>query len=253
MSQEAKRAEKGSNAQVVTIKTDYLPLIQACNTAYDVFRLLKSISREFGFSHFKSIELPQSNPFTLSALSMVSNWPPELVNAYDANRFLQDSDVIEILLRSTQPLVWHVESIHANLSPERRALAIGLYKDFGLNNGVYFPVHTAQGQRGAVSFAGDRPPPITMELMELSFLSSLIYDRLKSFNVTNGSIQKSLSPREKECIQWTAAGKTSADIAIILDISEHTVNHYLTMVCQKLDAQNRAHLVSRAMRMGLLQ
>jgi LuxR family transcriptional regulator, quorum-sensing system regulator BjaR1 len=89
--------------------------------------------------------------------------------------------------------------------------------------------------------------------MELSYLSSMIYERLNSFGLAKTSVDKSLSPREKECLQWTAVGKTSSEISLILKISEHTINHYLSSVCQKLDASNRAHMVSKAMRLGLVQ
>lgn len=232
---------------------DYTPLIQSCQTAYDIFRLLRSISKAFGYSHFQTIDLPLATSFSLSSLSVVSNWPPELVNAYDANRLLQDSVIIETLQRSTVPIVWEVEKINENLTAERRAMAIELFREFGLVKGVYFSVHTAQGKRGAVSFAGDRAEPFTCELMELSYLSSLIYERLNSFGLAKTVVDKCLSPREKECLQWTTAGKTSAEISLILKISEHTINHYLSSVCQKLDASNRAHMVSKAMRMGLVK
>ena len=61
-----------------------------------------------------------------------------------------------------------------------------------------------------------------------------------------------LSARERECLHWTASGKTSSEIATILELSEHTVNHYLSAACQKLGATNRAHAVARAIRAGLV-
>ena len=62
-----------------------------------------------------------------------------------------------------------------------------------------------------------------------------------------------LSIRERECLTWTAEGKTSEEIAIILELSVHTVNHYLTSAARKLNAVNRLHAVARAMRLGLLK
>jgi DNA-binding CsgD family transcriptional regulator len=166
---------------------------------------------------------------------------------------MEDSPVFESLLQSTKPMIWEIGQTLGKRTAERRILSDNLFREFGLINGVDFPVHTAQGNRGAVSFAGNRPVPCAWELMELSFLSALVYERLKSFAPAKSTVDKLLSRREKECLQWTAAGKTSLEIATILEISEHTVNHYLSTVCQKLDANNRAHMVSKAMRMGLLQ
>ena len=59
------------------------------------------------------------------------------------------------------------------------------------------------------------------------------------------------SEKEIECIFWTANGKTSFEIAQILMLSEHTVNHYIASTCKKLGATNRAHAIVKAMKLGL--
>lgn len=69
---------------------------------------------------------------------------------------------------------------------------------------------------------------------------------------TAAETHSKLSQRELECLLWTAEGKTSEDIAIILQLSVHTINHYLTAATRKLNAVNRLHAVARAMRCGLL-
>ncbi|MFP3803129.1 response regulator transcription factor, partial [Paraburkholderia sp. SIMBA_027] len=55
------------------------------------------------------------------------------------------------------------------------------------------------------------------------------------------------------CLNWTAAGKTSAEIADILGLSEHTVNHYLNRATKKLDTVNRTQAVAKALRIGLIK
>jgi len=54
-------------------------------------------------------------------------------------------------------------------------------------------------------------------------------------------------------LTWTAAGKTSAEIAEILGLSEHTVNHYLNKATKKLDTVNRTQAVAKALRVGLIE
>ena len=51
----------------------------------------------------------------------------------------------------------------------------------------------------------------------------------------------------------TAAGKTSVEIAEILTLSEHTINHYLNRATKKLDAVNRTQAVAKALRLGLIK
>jgi LuxR family transcriptional regulator, quorum-sensing system regulator CinR len=64
--------------------------------------------------------------------------------------------------------------------------------------------------------------------------------------------QPQLSPREHECLVWTAAGKTYGEIAIILDLSEHTIRSYLKVARLKLDSVSMAQAVAKASSMGLI-
>ncbi len=50
------------------------------------------------------------------------------------------------------------------------------------------------------------------------------------------ALRVALSLRERECLQWCAAGKTSAETGAILSISEVTVNWHLKNAARKLDA-----------------
>jgi DNA-binding CsgD family transcriptional regulator len=63
---------------------------------------------------------------------------------------------------------------------------------------------------------------------------------------------ENLSSREIECLRWSAAGKSSEEIAIILDLSAHTVIGYLKSAMRKLDSVNRMQAIARALRYRLL-
>jgi len=62
----------------------------------------------------------------------------------------------------------------------------------------------------------------------------------------NIKFAKTLTDREVECLQWIAAGKTSGEIAIILSISESTVNFHLKNTIVKLNSSNRVNAVAKA-------
>lgn len=61
-----------------------------------------------------------------------------------------------------------------------------------------------------------------------------------------------ITQRERECLRWCAEGKTSEEIGIILTLSTHTVNHYLISATKKLNAANRMHAITTAIRLGIL-
>lgn len=62
-----------------------------------------------------------------------------------------------------------------------------------------------------------------------------------------------LSPREKECILWTAEGKSSWEIGQILGISVNTVNFHIKNVMRKLDTCSRTSAAIKALQLGIIQ
>ncbi|MER9770337.1 helix-turn-helix transcriptional regulator [Mesorhizobium sp. M0189] len=62
-----------------------------------------------------------------------------------------------------------------------------------------------------------------------------------------------LSRREKECILWTAKGKSSWEIGVILGISKNTVDFHLKNVRRKLDATSRTVAAIKAVHRGIIE
>ncbi len=61
-----------------------------------------------------------------------------------------------------------------------------------------------------------------------------------------------LSDRELSVITWLKYGKTSWEVARILDITENTVNFHIKNIKRKLNATNRQHAVAIAIAKGIL-
>ncbi|WP_293286978.1 LuxR family transcriptional regulator [Oricola sp.] len=226
--------------------------ISACNTSYDILRLTREIAKSHGFDYFSIIRLPHSGETTLSSLSIISNWPPELVSAYDQLGLLENSPVMKALRQSTKPFLWRLEDVNRGRPDGRDDEVTTLFAAHGFHRGIYVATQDPSGDRGAVSFSGSRDTPSEAELMELSYISNLIYEKVCEIKKSRPTEDQRLSARERECLHWTASGKTSNEIAVILNLSEHTVNHYLSAASQKLGAANRAHAVAKAFRAGLL-
>jgi len=67
-----------------------------------------------------------------------------------------------------------------------------------------------------------------------------------------GCFPEVLTRREIEILHWGAVGKTSAEQAIILDISPSTVNFHMKNIYKKLNVNNRAQAMITASDMGLI-
>jgi DNA-binding CsgD family transcriptional regulator len=61
-----------------------------------------------------------------------------------------------------------------------------------------------------------------------------------------------LTSREREVLTWASRGKTSAEIALILDLRERTVNFHFDQAMKRLNVVNRTHAVARALSLRLI-
>jgi LuxR family transcriptional regulator, quorum-sensing system regulator CinR len=61
-----------------------------------------------------------------------------------------------------------------------------------------------------------------------------------------------LSPREIECLHWTALGKDAKAIAILLSISDHTARDYLKSARFKLNCATLSQAVTKAIKLRMI-
>jgi DNA-binding CsgD family transcriptional regulator len=80
----------------------------------------------------------------------------------------------------------------------------------------------------------------------LFYLAHCIHEELSPRLPIHGSDTPALSPRERECLDWVAKGKTAAEIASILNLSVETVRDHIKSMRGKLGARTKAEAVARA-------
>jgi DNA-binding NarL/FixJ family response regulator len=90
-----------------------------------------------------------------------------------------------------------------------------------------------------------------------SYLSSQVSDRLLA-RIQRGDLEtrdrnplETLSPREVQVLRMVAEGKTSKDIAVLLDLGLQTVRSYRKTMMKKLGVNNVAGLTQLALAAGL--
>ncbi|WJR69413.1 LuxR family transcriptional regulator [Neorhizobium sp. CSC1952] len=224
--------------------------IAGLKTQFDVIRFMKRVAEHYRCRAFIVLNLPPATSLELSSNTVITNWPVELMSHFDREGLLQTSPVLRKLRKSTLPFTFDLETIATDW---RGQMSRSIFGRFGLVRGAYFPVHDMSGARGAVSFAGDGPLFSRQQMMEIMYVSIHVFERLAEIRDLDVRATDTLTDREIDCLNWTAAGKTSAEIADILGLSEHTVNHYLNRAAKKLDTVNRTQAVAKALRIGLIK
>lgn len=228
-------------------------LVANVRTAFDAVQLLRNVSRSYQFLYFCVLTVPSTGmtqDTAISRLSTVSSLPAELMAEIDRLHRAEgseDTSVFAKLQGRVTPLSYRVGRDPGAASDWDR-----LYDRFRISGGVYFPVHDNRGNLQAVSYHGDRSALDVDEVARLGLFSALMVERLSHVTANaDGPSRVNLTPRETEVLRWTAEGKTSSEIAVITGLSEHTVNHYVTLATQKLGCSNRTQAVVRAIRLGL--
>jgi DNA-binding CsgD family transcriptional regulator len=249
----------------MTVKPDMLPETLAADpffepighirTVFDAMQVMRKACNLYGFSIFSVLNLPNAKPGApelLSRMAIISSWPPELIADYDRLGLGNDSPVFKRLRTRIAPLVFQVDDVN-NMRSTMDSVknASELFGRHGLTMGVYYPVYDSRGRRFSVSFMGNRDALTSEEILTLAMFSTLMVEQLSKISATESSSKTDLNSREIEVLQWIAEGKTSAEIAQITGLSEHTVNHYATIATQKLGCSNRTQAVVRAIRLGV--
>ncbi len=90
--------------------------------------------------------------------------------------------------------------------------------------------------------------PIDFEMLNL-----VIEHRLQRRDSHVGQQQDiHLTDREREVLTWVGRGKTSWEIAMILSVSDRTVNFHCDRAMRRLDVVNRTQAVAKAFACGMI-
>jgi LuxR family transcriptional regulator, quorum-sensing system regulator LasR len=185
-----------------------------------------------------------------------SNYAPEWRDNYDRNKLAYYDPTVAHCIAKNTSLLWSPDIF---LSREQKQMYEAA-SSYGLRSGVTLPIHGPKGELGILCFVNDRYPgkafrkDLDKILPDLSLLRDVVFDTGLSFCVPPNSclpIPK-LTPRELECLKWTAAGKTTWEISKILRCSQSVVNFHITNVRGKLGVGSRRDAVVKSLRLGLI-
>lgn len=220
-------------------------------TPYEVYALLKATAAKLGYSHYAVLHLPKEQDEFIRQALIATNWPPELIAEYDRHKLLASSAIMSSLRAEPNPVLYDVETMNLGRSGDGEYITRDLFVGFGIPRGVYFPSYNVSGGRGAIGFMGDRPLPGKDELAMLHLLCHYAFGHMH-FLLIDRELEQPLKPREIECLEWAARGKTNGECAALMQVSETTISGYFAAIGRKLSAFNKTHMVAIAYERGLI-
>lgn len=226
--------------------------LEACETQFDIFRLLREITSAFGLSYFFIADIGAASEQPFSELTVITSAPADLLQRYEGDGVDGISPLRSLMKLSSAPFEFRPGSPMPTFPDDRGVIVEAFCKDQDLDCWFFTPVYHPDHGQAVVSFLGKRGPLSFTEKAELCLYAQLVHEKLRHVSAKPVRAHSTLTDRERECLVWTAAGKTSSEIARILGLSEHTVNHYLNNAARKLDAVNRTQAVVFALRNGFI-
>ncbi|MEJ0095533.1 MAG: autoinducer binding domain-containing protein [Methylocella sp.] len=192
-----------------------------------------------------------ANPFL--AMTYTEDW----ADHYRAEGYAAIDPVFNLGARSVLPMDWarlpRVEKKVQRLFAEAKDAGVG-------HQGLTIPVRGPTNGLWALFIATSNETDNAWAMRRYELVKDLVhvahYVHQRAYGLHAEDVQvdlNAITKREIEALEWSAEGKTLADIAILMRISQETVKAHLDSARFKLQALNRVHAVTKAIRAGLIQ
>jgi LuxR family transcriptional activator of conjugal transfer of Ti plasmids len=182
-------------------------------------------------------------------VKLISNYPEAWTSHYLANGYEEIDPVIDRAVRTCEPFQWGRECwSHDLCGPQFQLLEDAAH--FGIRCGFTIPIHEPLSRIAAVTFAAEDCHPKFNRCVEkhqslLQLVAILFHSRARLALAPERSVfGVLLSPREYECLEWAAKGKSAWDIGCILNISRRTAAFHLDNAKSKLGVRTISQAVA---------
>ncbi|MCH2003433.1 LuxR family transcriptional regulator AbaR [Acinetobacter seifertii] len=232
---------------------DLLSAFLIVQDEYQLFEVVKSTASKLGFDYCAyGMQSPLSiaEPKTI----MLNNYPQAWQQRYVEQQYVKVDPTVQHCMVSLKPLVWSSQYTHTQAEKDFWEEA----RSYGLNVGWAQSSRDFIGTRGMLTLARSSDQLSEKEqkaqYTNMYWLTQTVHSSIAKIvnDVEFSQFNLYLTKREKEVLRWTAEGKTSAEIAQILGVSERTINFHLSNSMQKLNVNNKISAAIRAVMLGLL-
>lgn len=179
-----------------------------------------------------------------------TTWPQEFIDRWESFSYEAVDPAVLDRMALCEPFHWK----------ELRQLATGICarimdegREIGLGEGYGLPFRGSNGAIVSISIGGRYYDLCPSEEACLHLAAIYFYERFAKLREgPSANRSPRLSPRERDCLTWVAAGKTDWEISQILSISQGTAHDHVRNAMAKLGASSRAHAVAVALVRGAI-
>ena len=211
--------------------------------------------KRLGFDRFAyHLMRPPEGPRIPLALA---TYPVEWTRRYTERNYVNIDPVVSAAVSRLLPFQWHRLTSGRHSTSRQREILIEA-RDFKLRNGITVPIHGPGQGLATLNVTSDSSKVEAAKLWTKHQINLLLLAFFMHEAVVKKTTKNSptpifhLAPRERECLMWTAQGKTAWEISEILNLSSSTVVGYLKSAISKLGVYSKTHAVAKAILLGLI-
>jgi len=228
--------------------------VGAATTIEQVITTCASFSLEAGAEHFAYRMFMPAFGKTLC----LHNIDPEWVRVYLDNNYVKVDPRAGYCVQHTDPIRWRELTFSDDEIGQTASEMMKHASQFGFTDGISFPIHGVGSEAAmfSLSSAGSLPEYSELDIQTILAYANKVHSVVKRIQYKRNPESFELpvlSGREKECLKWTANGKTSWEIGQILGVSESTVVFHISKAVNKLGVSNRVQAVAKAMAQSQFQ
>jgi len=187
---------------------------------------------------------------------VISSYPESWFSRYQSQNYIEIDPLVTHCSKSIIPVVWHQQE----QSKDKKVLKMfDEAIEHGLVAGATFSVIGKKSELAIFSLTSDHANEsenrnIVAQLGQGYMLLAHIHEAVTRLGLSRDHFTESiaLTKREKECLIWISAGKTSWEISKILNISEATIIFHISNASKKLQTNTRSQTVARAIALGII-
>lgn len=241
------------NLQYFQLAMDFIERSKQVSSLEELGAAFQAATKSLGFDYYACVScvefgaLPEGSVF-------LADYPDDWTKYYLEQEYERTDPILQVSLKEHMPFNWDNKINHRVLTPEQTEM-MGEAEDAGLLYGVTVPIHIVGAFPGAVNVVGDNRDIDPAAEHAIHLMSVYLHDAALRVATQNNAQPKAvakLTPREKECLQWVAAGKTDWEISSILSIAERTVHTHVESAKSKLGVSTRVQAVVKAFLTNLI-
>lgn len=239
-------------AQAYPAALDLIERIEDMTSADEVWSNLLVFAGRVGLRFGTLSEVPRTDE-TFDDVRVCLTWPEEWSDRYRKLDYIYNDPAVLHSGQTIDPYTWSEALESGDYSKSQRRI-VHEGTEFGMTEGFVIPIVSFADGPGGIALAGSHVELSVRDRAEMQLAAIYAHAKIRALNPRRRKPKRtpSLSPRERECMHWVAAGKSDWEIAEILSLSHKTIHNTVERAKQKLGVPTRVQAVVAAIRIGIV-